>query len=81
MGTTKRSQEVILVLFLKGKVFVWMRLLSKFPAVGWHCLKSDTTSFVGLKCFVCVVVCSACQDIHEQQSQAGELIKYIYVCV
>lgn len=58
--------------------------LSVFPNVEWHCLKTDKTSktnFPGLKYFVCVVICSACQDIHEHHSQDGELIKYICVCV
>lgn len=36
---------------------------------------------LGLKYFVCVVICSACQDIHGHQSQPGELIKYINVYV
>lgn len=39
------------------------------------------TRVLGLKYFVCVVIHSACQDTHEQQSQAGELINYICVCV
>lgn len=31
---------------------------------------------MGLKYFVCVVICSACQDSHGHKSQAGQLIKY-----
>lgn len=62
---------------------------SWFMVTGLHCFKRQTEkktkpnqqTSLGLKHFVCVVVCSACQDIHGHQSQAGELIKYINVCV
>jgi len=43
--------------------------------------KAKQKSSLGLKYFVCVVICSACQDIHGHQSQPGEIIKYINVCV
>lgn len=43
-------------------------------------LESRPHHVPGLKYFVCVVVYSACQDIHEQQSHAGELTKY-YMCM
>lgn len=75
---TKGPQEVVLTQFLKGKVDSFVL---RVPSRGMALFEIRHHQFLGLKCFVCVVVCSACQDIHEHQSQAGELIKYICVYV
>lgn len=72
---------MILKELLEGRVFGFVPLSVPNHGMAMFENRQNKTNFLGLKYFVCVVICSACQDIHEHQSQAGELIKYIYVCV
>lgn len=65
---------------LRWKVFgfvplvLWFHWVILFKKTRKKAKQNKKTS-LGLKYFVCVVICSACQDIHGHQSQPGELIK------